>query len=367
MIYGVIMKSTIQKICQLQPFYSSENTPDMQERGALIRQELPSELRSRLELFKNQFDDIFDDLAVEASDGSGRKTEAPWVRICSKAMSPKPTEGYYLVLHFCADGTAFYITVGCGSTIWNGSHFRPIPDLELEKRTTWAREIIAAKWGDLGSFGKEMTLGANAPLTKTFEKATVMARKIAISDIHSADLEQIIKQASSALNDIYVAQIEGRDVSPGEQDVSALNKIVRPLGKPSRGQGRGLNAKDRKAVELQAMAVATNYFVSLGYSCEDTSANNPFDILVSKDGLSIKVEVKGTTSDFSDSILMTKNEVKLHQEEKGRTTLAVVSKIRLNRNESPPAATEGEIEVIENWDIDSWKLEPIAFQVSRRQ
>ena len=79
----------------------------MKERGELIRQELPLKLRLLLPLLSNVFDDIFDDLAVEGRDGIGRKTEAPWVRIFSKAMSPSPREGYYLVFHFAADGSAF--------------------------------------------------------------------------------------------------------------------------------------------------------------------------------------------------------------------------------------------------------------------
>ena len=337
----------------------------MKERGALIRQELPSELRSRLSLLKGMFNDIFDDLAVEASDGIGRKTEAPWVRICSKAMSPSPREGYYLVFHFAANGSAFYITVGCGSTIWSGGDLRAVPDKELEQRTSWAQEIISSKLGELASFEAEMKLEAKAPLTRTFEKATIIARKVSLAELDSINLEDILKQAASALNEIYIAQVDGRDVSQGEQDASTLTRIIKPLGARRQGQGRGLNAKERKAVELRAMMITTEHFLALGYSCQDTSKNNPFDILVSKNGLKTKVEVKGTTSDFSDSILMTKNEVKLHQEEKGHTSLAIVSQIKLDKGSNPIAAYGGKLELLENWDIDKWKLEAIAFQLTK--
>lgn len=359
------MKSTIQRICELQPFYSSKNTPEMKERGVLVRQELPSKLRGRIIGLENEFDKIFDDIAIEASDGKGRKTEAPWVRIYSKAMSPKPTEGYYLVFHFCADGTAFYLTIGCGSTIWNGSDLRPIPDLELEKRTTWAREVISTKWENLNPFDDAMELGAKSPLTKTFEKATVIAKKIQISAIDDTELDTLLRKASSALNEIYKAQIERRDVSPGEQDASVLNQIVKPLGNASRGQGRGLSANDRKAIELRAMDLVTEHYLAHGYTCTDTSANSSFDILISKDNIHTKVEVKGTTSDFNTSILMTKNEVELHRKEKGKTILAIVSKIKLERDKKYSAASGGFLEILENWDIDSWQIEPITFQLKR--
>ena len=337
----------------------------MKERGELIRQELPLKLRLLLPLLSNVFDDIFDDLAVEGRDGIGRKTEAPWVRIFSKAMSPSPREGYYLVFHFAADGSAFYITVGCGSTIWSGGDLRAVPDQELEQRTSWAREVVSSKLGELDSFQAEMKLGAKAPLPRTFEKATVLARKVLLTELSSIQLEEILKQAATALNEIYIAQIDRRDVSQGEQDASALNKIIKPLAERRKGQGRGLNAQERKAVELRAMSVTTEHFITLGYSCQDTSANQPFDLLISRNGLSTKVEVKGTSSDFSDSILMTKNEVRLHQEEKGHTSLAIVSQIKLDRGSNPVTAHGGILELLESWDIDEWKLEAIAYQLTK--
>ena len=70
--------STLEKICQLQPHYSSTNTPEMKERGYLVRTELAGKLRETLPALKKAFDPLFDDLAVDSSDGIGRKTEAPW-------------------------------------------------------------------------------------------------------------------------------------------------------------------------------------------------------------------------------------------------------------------------------------------------
>lgn len=55
----------------------------------------------------------------------------------------------------------------------------------------------------------------------------------------------------------------------------------------------------------------------------------PFDILATNADAKIMVEVKGTTSEDPSSILMTANEVKLHNEKKGQTALAIVSAIKL--------------------------------------
>jgi hypothetical protein len=108
-----------------------------------------NELRSRIPLIQNGFDTLFDDLAVEASDGIGRKSEAPWVRIFSRAMSPNPRVGFYIVIHFAADGGAVFLTIGCGSTILNGGDLRSLPDEELKSCTAWAQAVVMEEFETL--------------------------------------------------------------------------------------------------------------------------------------------------------------------------------------------------------------------------
>lgn len=360
------MEITLGQICSLQPKYTSSNTPDMQERGHLIRSVLAGELRSRLPSLRKAFDSVFDDLAVEGSDGIGRKTEAPWVRVFSKAMSPTPREGFYLVIHFAADGSAVFITVGCGSTIWRGGDLRPVSDDELKTRTSWARLIVQQKWKSLIHFDDKISLGAKAQLPRTFEKATVFAKRIAASELNTTDLDLLLFRAAERLNEIYLAQIEQRDLSPGDQSAAEISVIANPLRNRAGKQGRGLTAKERQVIERHAMTLAIQHLSINGYESQDTSATKSFDILAKRAGEELLVEVKGTTSDFCDSVLMTKNEVKLHRTHKGSTGLIIVSKIRLSRDNGEPTATGGEIEALLGWDIDEWTSDPIAFQVSRK-
>lgn len=360
------MKETLAKICELQPKYSSSNTPEMQERGLLIRTELAGELRGRLPALQGAFDSLFDDLAVDASDGIGRKTEAPWVRLYSKAMSPNPREGFYLVIHFAANGSAVFFTVGCGSTIWSGGDLRPISDGELLKRTSWARAVVQRKWGTLAPFPDEIALGANAPLPRTFEKATAIARRVSVSDLDENDIQRTLFAAAERLNQIYLAQLDQRDVSQGDRDADDVVSILRPLRSSRRRQGVGLTAPERKAVELRAMQLAAEHLQALGYELKDTSSSESFDFLAHKDGSTMKVEVKGTTSDLCDSIMMTRNEVDLHRNEKGATGLIIVSAIKLIKSPAGPVASAGTLEALLRWDIDQWIASPIAFQVSRR-
>jgi hypothetical protein len=362
----ISLKTTLQRICKLQPLYSSSNTEPMQERGQLIRGDLTEALRLILPSIQPAFGSQFSDLGVEGSDGIGRKTEAPWVRLFSKAMSPNPREGFYIVIHFAANGDALFITVGCGSTIWSGGDLRAISDHELEKRTSWARKIVQQNWGSISPFSDEIKIGAKAALPATFEKATAFAKRIGYESIESTNFGELLYKAAERLAEIYKAQLNDRDISIGDEAAEVINSISRPLGVRGRRQGFGLNAKERRAIEVQAMSIATEWLNGEGFICKDCSARESFDILATRENAVIKVEVKGTTSDICDSVMMTKNEVELHRQEKGSTALILVSQITLDRKDQEPQAFGGVLEVLWGWDIDEWLTEPLAFQVTRK-
>lgn len=358
------MHHVLAQICALQPFYSSANTPQMAQRGHLVRTELVEALRERLSRLQSAFDPVFDDLAVGASDGIGRKTEAPWARVFSEAMSPNPRTGFYLVIHFAADGSAVFITVGCGSTIWSGGDLRAVSDAELEQRTSWARGVVQQRWGSIAPFMPAMQLGAKASLPRTFEKSTALSFRVPAAQLASTDIGSILQLAAERLGEIYLAQLDQRDVPPGEQAAAAIEEIAKPL-KRRVGQGIGLTAPERKAVELRAMVLAVEHLTQLGYQCKDTSATESFDLLADKAGQTLKIEVKGTTSEVCNSILMTRNEIELHRRDKGNTGLVIVYGIRLKKDASGPLASQGTVEALLQWDIDFWRAEPIAFQLYR--
>ena len=67
----------------------------------------------------------------------------------------------------------------------------------------------------------------------------------------------------------------------------------------------------------------------------------------------IKVEVKGSSNVVINSILMTHNEVKLHQNEKGMTALAIVSSIKFIQRGDNAECEGGELEYLQGWNIDN--------------
>ena len=360
------LKTVLKRICELQPNYTSENTPAMQERGKLIRQSLTSEIKLRSSLITHELGDFGNDFNVSASDGIGRKTEAPWVRFYSERMSPAPTEGYYFVIHFNRDGTALFLTVGCGSTSWKNGSLIPLNKAKLLEKTLMARSSIISEHGNLGDYVDQIELNANAPLPKTFEQATAIAKRISYNDIDETDFDRLLSQSAKYLQTVYEAQQSGFDLTHADQAELEIQDIIKPKRKKkSGGQGFGLSAPQKKAVELRAMELAQAWLENNGYKVKDTSANKPYDLLASKNSDETKVEVKGTTSRDPNAILMTANEVDLHRLEKGSTTLAIVSEIKLVKS-TPPTASGGKLEMMIGWDIDEWLATPTAFRVERK-
>src|SRR4051794_5706939 len=103
----------------------------MQERGRLVRRVLADQLRDLAPKLKPALDTFGGDFGVDASDGIGRKTEAPWVRIFSESMAPNARTGFYCVTHFAADGSAAFITLGCAATVWTAGELLPLSDRDL--------------------------------------------------------------------------------------------------------------------------------------------------------------------------------------------------------------------------------------------
>jgi hypothetical protein len=363
---GAEVIETLKRICALQPAYSSANTPEMQERGVLIRSTLPSnireyeaELRAALGPFASEFD-------TDASDGIGRKTEAPWVRIHARNMSPTARDGFYVVIHFAADGSAVFLTVGCGSTVWTNGELKPVSDAELTRRTEWARQVVQERFGSLHPFEDSIDLGAKAKLPRTFEKATALAKRFPVDVLSEAEVRDALLAATIRLRCIYDAQQVGAHLTASaatEIEVEALSRPRRVFGS---GQGFGLTAAERIAVETRAMTLARQWLESEGFTVIDKSKNSPFDYEAAKGSLVYKIEVKGTTAATSDAILMTRNEVELHTNEKGKTGLVLVSAIQLEKGGREPKAKGGKVQAELGWDIGTWDHVPLAFRLSRQ-
>lgn len=359
------MRDILRRICELQLLYSSDTTPDMRERGRLIRRELVGALRNLEQPLAAALGPFGHNFFVEGSDGITRKTELAWVRFCSKEMSPRPTDGFYVVLHFSTDGSGVNVVVGCSSSRFQNGSSVPLPLEQLDARCEWARQIVLESRGTLEPFTDANAFGARAPLPKSFERASAIVKKIAYADIEDSVMEQHLLEAAEMLRIVYVAQSQGRELSPADQNELAMQDITRPASAASKGQGYGLTGAERLAVELRAMDITEEWLRSEGYKTKNTATKKPYDFEATKENEILYVEVKGTTSDTADAIGMTHGEVALHRQKKGHTALMLVTEIRLDKKQNPPLASGGALEPLIRWDIDEWLIKPTAFRVSR--
>jgi hypothetical protein len=362
------MIDQIKEIAGLQRHYSSDNTPAMERRGHIIRKDLPSSMKVQWEQFKAALGQFSVDMDVEGSDGIGRKTQAPWVRIFSKSLSPSATTGFYMVLHFSLNGEYCFVTVGCGASKWvkEKGDLVKYSDEELNKKVTWAKGVLIKEGADISFFSDKISLESDHALPRSFEKATVLCKKYSVNLVSETEMIESISKALNLLSIIYKHYSQLNDLPLSDIADIEIESIVNP-SKTNKGfrQGYNLIGPERKAVELRAMEVTRDYLIGLGYELKDTSTNNPYDYLAIKGSEQIKVEVKGTTSSFVDSVMMTSNEVQLHSEEAGTTALSIVRGIVFNKRGIEAACSGGDIEFIYPWFIHEWSLIPKAFLVSR--
>lgn len=141
------------------------------------------------------------------------------------------------------------------------------------------------------------------------------------------------------------------------QDPLALDDPV-----PGKGQGFGLSAAQRRAVELRAMELARKLYEDDGWAIIDTSSHSPYDFFATKNSERRYIEVKGTTGK-GGSVVLTRGEV-LHARKKAKqSALIVVTEIIL---ENIKGNWEGKSGMISHhsdpWKIDSSSLEATQYR-----
>jgi hypothetical protein len=353
----------ISEILNLQRSYSSANTTEMRERGILVRRTLPNELKNLKKPICDRAGIDQTDFLVQGKDGAGLKSEIPWVRFSSKLRSPKATSGWYVVLLFRRDGAGVYLALAHGSTNFAGGSFVSRSDAELFQLMSWARERVPREVLLRSDITSEVELAAEGELGASYEKSCVLARYYPIESIPSdSSIEDDILMMAGLLGQLFSEETLGKSplsINPDITDaIQALSKIARP--RTASGQGFALTSEERRSVELRAMEVATHLLISMGFTVKDVSINSSFDLLASRDGETIKVEVKGTTG-LPSSILLTSNEVDLHRNESPKNALIVVHDIALKKTASGPMSSGGTVKSWIPWHIEEHRLKPTAY------
>ena len=131
------------------------------------------------------------------------------------------------------------------------------------------------------------------------------------------------------------------------------------LHRRSGGDGRLLNAADRKRGRAAGRRSDDVLSFGYGYKTEDVGHLGPFDILATNDSEEVHVEVKGTTG-VATTVELTAGEVK---QTLGPwiSALIVVDEIILQHDRSgKPSASGGSLHEWWDWQPDDWALTQLS-------
>lgn len=367
-----MISTQIREVLELQKDYTFKNTPAMQRRGRLIREEITDSLNQNLDRFKSKYEIAIEDLWVQGKDGDGNKAEIPWVRLGSKELSPSAMKGWYVVFLFSANGSNCYLSLGHSSMIYAGDsnekrYSKPLPPELAAEMMNWGRKKLKLEEIENPRLKFKMDLEAKGILADAYNRTSLCGFEYQKARIPNdgqiiSDVEFLLEMLSK----IYLLQetdatIPGSE-SPEHQDaVSAIAQAAgRDLTGPRR-QGRSrLPQSHKKAIEEHAVEVAMKHLAKKGFTnVKDVGKNHSYDIAAKLDGIDFYIEVKGTIS-LGDKVVLTKNEVLLHRQEHPSNALIVVSQIDLDRSE-PPSAKGGKILFISPWQIEDADLEALGY------
>jgi hypothetical protein len=125
------------------------------------------------------------------------------------------------------------------------------------------------------------------------------------------------------------------------------------------GQGFGASPAANRKVEEHAVERARKHFENRGFTVVEHG--KPFDLEATKDGKTIFVEVKGTTTD-GHTVFLTRNEVDYFRAYHPNTALFIVSGIELSGTEEAPVAHGGVELKFEPWSPADGDLEVLTWR-----
>ena len=305
-------------------------------------------------------------LKVEHGGRQSNYSPLAWVRIFDPQHAPNATSGFYVVLLFSADGSSVYLSLNQGTSEFRSNAMRPINDENVLLNRAAAARTALDDWAtQVALLGPEVMdlKGETAPVgseskrrIRNYELGNVFAYEYPVSNLPSdnkfqEDLEDLL---------VLLWALESADFTSPTDFVKKMPRAVSPDGKknPSSKQGRQLNQKVRKLIELTAEDLAEEHYVSLGWTVERVGAQKlGYDLRCKIDELELHVEVKGTTSKGLE-VILTPNEVN-HCKEYEHMSLVVVSRIVIAADDT--VADKGIMKVLDPWIIDDEHLTPSEY------
>ncbi len=361
-----MLQTVAQRICELQRSYSARNTPEMEERGQLIRHAIPEFLDGYRPMIASELGIFPEDVLIEGRDGTGQKSKVPWVRYSWKKLSPAAHEGWYCVFLFRKEGDGFYLALVHASTIWELGNPRPRPIEEVSALVGWARMLLRVELEADKGIETVINLSSENDLAAAYERSTAIARfyhadAIPTDDVIATDVQRFGRWLGTIYEQVRLGRGPDANIRQAEEVQQTIKRGLGANG--TSGQGFGLSANERKAVEHWSMKLARQRLAELGFKgVKDTSATAPYDFEGTFEGKKHIIEVKGTTG-TGDVIILTSNEVAAQTAAYPFNCLVIVEGVELERaDRSEPQASGGRVRALRGWRIDDGELRPLSFQ-----
>ncbi len=340
---------------------SNSNNPPMEERTLLL-ENLSNEIRDLLQ------DENLDSQVLMVGFG-GRQSNyspVPWIRIYDPQHAPTAQNGFYVVLLFAADGSSVYLSLNQGTSEFRSNMMRPINDDNVllnraaAARTAlrgWVAEVAVVGPDSMDLRGSNVSVGVDSKRRiRNYELANVYTYEYLVGDLPNdekfkSDFEELL---------VLLWALESADLTTPTEFLKIMPKLVPTTDKkvPGTKQGRQINEKVRKLIEVTAEDRAEEHYVALGWSVKRVGAQKlGYDLLCTKPDHELHVEVKGTTGKGLE-VILTPNEVK-HCRAYSEMALVVVSRIVIAEDET--VADRGEVHILDPWDLEDARLTPSEY------
>ena len=362
------IQQSIESVFPFQLKYSQSNTPAMQARGDLIRNDIPRQLRSAVDEGKIPNASLIKDYFIEGSDGKGNKNYVPWVRFASESLSPSARIGWYITFLFSSDGSSVWLVIAHASSSEGG---KAISKEVRQKLKEWGLSKLPSPKVIDTNLSSSVDLNADGPgLGDIFESTSLFGFQFKKNEVPT-DYEILSKVNvliphlktlyDAELSDPTMPSAEPTEIKAAEE---AIDEIAGKIPKVRKYSGQGIRGtyKENKAVERRAVDLAISYFRSTNNweSIKDTGDKESYDLLLTNKSKKMYVEVKGTQSS-GDKVFLSKNEVIVQKKFYPNNALVIVSGIKLEKGEEPKASG-GNIKVISPWKIMNNHLTAMAFE-----
>jgi len=281
------------------------------------------------------------------------------MRFGSRSRSPRATEGFYVVYLFDALGGTVFLSLNQGTTDFLGGQFVPKPQGVVIERADWARSILAPWLSSLDGVASidlhDPHLGAGYELGNV---AAIAYERDAIPE--ESSLLADARTFAEGLGNLY-REHDRRPIPQERPELREAEEAAERAGGARKSGSRAgfrTNAREIKAIETHAVALARAYYEDGGFKVKELG--KPFDLEVAKDDMVLTVEVKGSTSDGS-GVQLTAGEVAHHARAFPDNALVVVRDIILQRSDTSPTASGGRLYELRGWEIDADSLRVISY------